>query len=60
MKQDEVIILKPNNGGLYQMTNPTVGFQTERPDPTIALPNIENPSDHYSVGTTLIRIREYK
>lgn len=54
-EEDYVIVLKPENGGHYQMTNPTVGFQEEKPDLTIALPNIENPSDHYPVGTTLFR-----
>ncbi len=54
-EEDYVIVLKPENGGLYQMANPTVGFRKEKPDPTITLPNIDNPSDHYPVGTTLIR-----
>ncbi len=54
-EEDYLIVLKPENGGLYQMTKPTVGFQEEKPDPTIALPNIDNPSDHYPVGTTLFR-----
>ena len=54
-EEDYVIVLKLENGGLYQMSNPTVGFQEEKPDPTIALPNIDNPSDHYPVGTTLFR-----
>lgn len=55
-EEDYVITLKPENGGFYQMTHLTVGFQTEKPDPAIALPNCENPSDHYPVGTTLNRI----
>ena len=54
-EEDYVIVLKLENGGLYQMSNPTVGFQEEKPDPTIALPNIDNPSDHYPAGTTLFR-----
>lgn len=54
-EEDYVIVLKPENSGLYQMTDPTVGFQEEKPDPTIALPNIDNPSDHYPIGTTLFR-----
>lgn len=53
-EEDYVIVLKSENGGLYQMTNPTVGFKEERPDPTITLPNVNNPSDHYPVGATLI------
>ncbi len=55
-EEDYVIVLKPENGGFYQMTNPTVGFREEKPDPTITLPNIDNSSDHYPVGTTLIRM----
>ena len=62
-EEDYVITLKPEDGGLYQMTNPTIGFQEEKPDPTITLPNIDNPSDHYPVGVNLIgvnlRIKEY-
>lgn len=54
-EEDYVIVLKPENGGLYQMTKPTIGFKEEKPDPTITLPNIDNPSDHYPVGTTLFR-----
>lgn len=54
-EEDYVIVLKPENGGLYKMTNTTAGFKEEKPDPSITLPNIENPSDHYPVGTTLIR-----
>jgi hypothetical protein len=54
-EEDYVIVLKPENGGLYQMVNPSVGFREEKPDPTITLPNIDNPSDHYPVGTTLFR-----
>ena len=54
-EEDYVIVLKPEKGGHYQMTNLTVGFQEEKPNPTIALPNIKNPSDHYPVGTTLFR-----
>jgi hypothetical protein len=52
-EEDYVIILQPENGGAYQMTHQTVGFKEERPDPSITLPNINNPSDHYPVGTTL-------
>lgn len=52
-EEDYVIILKPKNGGLYQMTHPTVGFQETKPDPTIALPNLDHPSDHYPVGIIL-------
>ena len=54
-EEDYLIVLKPENGGLYQMVNPTVGFQEKQPDPTITLPNIDNLSDHYPIGTTLFR-----
>lgn len=54
-EEDYVIVLKPENGGVYQMTHFTVGFQEEKADPTISLPNVDNPSDHYPVGTTLSR-----
>jgi hypothetical protein len=54
-EEDYVIVLKPENGGLYQMTHPTVGFQVEKPDPATPLPNIDNPSDHYPIGTSLFR-----
>ncbi len=56
-EEDYLIILKPETGGLYQMTNPTVGFKQTKPDLTIALPNINTPSDHYSVGTTLLPLQ---
>lgn len=52
-EEDYVIILNPENGGLYQMTNPTVGFREGKPDLAVALPNVNNPSDHYPVGATL-------
>lgn len=52
-EEDYVIVFKPENGGLYQMTTPTVGFKEEKPDPLITLPNLDNPSDHYPVGVTL-------
>lgn len=52
-EEDYIIILKPENGGLYHLSTQTVGFREEKPDPTITLPNIDNPSDHYPIGTTL-------
>ncbi len=54
-EEDYVIVLKPEKGGLYQMTGTTVGFQEEKQDPTSTLPNMDNPSDHYPVGTSLLR-----
>lgn len=56
-EEDYVMILKPDNGSLYQMCNPTIGFQEERPNPSVALPDIENPSDHYPVGVSLVPLR---
>ncbi|MBS0622385.1 MAG: hypothetical protein JSR80_05460 [Verrucomicrobia bacterium] len=54
-EKDYIIILKPENGGLYHMTLPTVGFREEKADLAVALPNVDNPSDHYPVGTTLVK-----
>lgn len=31
-EEDYVIVLKPENDGLYQMINPTVGLREEKPD----------------------------
>lgn len=53
-EEDYIIVLKPENGGLYQMTNQTVGFKEERPDSKTTLPNIDNLSDHYPVGVSLV------
>lgn len=55
-EEDYLILLKPDHGALYQLTNPTVGFKEETPDPTIPLPNTDNPSDHYPIGATLVPI----
>ncbi len=54
-EEDYVILLKPENEGLYQIKHSTVGFREEKPDLSITLPNIDNPSDHYPVGTTLFK-----
>lgn len=54
-EEDYVIVLNPENSGLYQMANSTVGFREEKPDPMVTLPNIDNPSDHYPVGVNLLR-----
>lgn len=55
-EEDYIIILKPESGGLYQMTHPTVGFREKKPDPSVTLPDIDNPSDHYPVGVSLNRL----
>ena len=47
-----LLTLDPKHGGRYQPTHPTVGFSEQAPDVNTALPNVRNPSDHYSVGVT--------
>lgn len=54
-EEDYLIILKPEKGGRFTLTQPTVGFSEEKPDINIALPNVNNASDHYPVGSTLIQ-----
>ena len=54
-EEDYLIILKPENGGTFLLTQPTVGFSEEKPDINIPLPNVNTPSDHYPVGATLIQ-----
>lgn len=54
-EEDYLIILKPEKGGRYALTQPTVGFSEEKQDINTALPNVNNPSDHYPVGATLIK-----
>lgn len=53
-EEDYLIILKPEKGGRYALTQPTVGFSEEKQDINTALPNVNNASDHYPVGATLI------
>ncbi len=52
-EEDYLITLKPEKGGRFNLTHPTVGFSAEKPDLNMALPNVDNPSDHYPVGATL-------
>lgn len=52
-EEDYLITLKPENGGRFLFTHPTVGFKEERPDVNKPLPNVDNQSDHYPVGATL-------
>jgi len=52
-EEDYILILKKENGGLYQIEETSVGFKNENPDPTLTLPNKNNPSDHYPVGAKL-------
>lgn len=52
-EEDYLITLTPEGGGHFVLTNPTIGFSEKKPDPTVTLPNLENPSDHYAVGATL-------
>jgi hypothetical protein len=53
-EEDYLITLKPENGGTFVLSDQTVGFSDQKPDTTEPLPNINNPSDHYPVGATLI------
>lgn len=55
-QEDYILILKQENGGLYQIEETSVGFNSEKPDPNITLPNRNNPSDHYPVGAKLTSI----
>lgn len=52
-EEDYLITLKPEKGGQFSLTQPTVGFKEEKPDIDTPLPNVDNPSDHYPVGATL-------
>lgn len=54
-EEDFIITLKPEVGGNYLMTAPTIGFQEQMPDINITLPNINNLSDHYPVGVLLLK-----
>jgi hypothetical protein len=53
-EEDYLITLKAENGGKFELTSPTVGFKQERPEKLTPLPNVNNPSDHYPVGATLL------
>lgn len=52
-QEDYLITLKPEYGGKFNLSNPTVGFKESSPDLNIPLPNIHNLSDHYPIGVTL-------
>lgn len=52
-EEDYLITLKADGGGRYEFTHYTIGFQEELPDPSQTLPNLNNPSDHYSVGASV-------
>ena len=51
-EEDFLIILKPESGGHYRLTNPTLGFKKGKTE-LKPLPNLEHLSDHYPVGATL-------
>jgi hypothetical protein len=53
-QEDYLITLKPESGGQLQFSHVTVGFKEENVDINKPLPNIDNPSDHYSVGATMV------
>lgn len=52
-EEDYLITLKPENGGAFEFIHTTVGFKEQKAETNDPLPNINNPSDHYPVGTTL-------
>lgn len=56
-EEDYLITLKPESGGAFLVTDITVGFSGKKADIKIALPNINNPSDHYPVGATFLDLR---
>lgn len=53
-EEDYLITLDPQIGSHYALDHPTVGFEVEAADTHIFLPNINNQSDHYPVGATLV------
>jgi len=53
-EEDYLITLKLENGGQLQFSHVTVGFKEENVDTNKPLPNIDNPSDHYPVGASMI------
>ncbi len=53
-EEDYIITLTKAEGGLFQLINPTIGFDTKKPSIEVQLPNIYNLSDHYPVGANLI------
>lgn len=54
-EEDYILLLNRKSGGRYRITRPTIGFRNQKPDQAISLPNMDNPSDHYPVGVTLLR-----
>lgn len=52
-EEDYLIVLKPEKGGRFQLDHQTIGFKEEKADINTALPNLDNPSDHYPVGANL-------
>ena len=49
-EEDYLITLKPKNGKGLQFSHLTLGFKEDKLDLKKALPNRDNPSDHYPVG----------
>ena len=54
-QEDYLIVLKPEKGGKFALSNSTVGFSNEPVNREKFLPNLENLSDHYPVGATLLK-----
>lgn len=58
-EEDYLITTKTEPGALV-FSHETVGFKEGRADLTKPLPNIDNPSDHYPVGATMIPAEDKK
>ncbi len=52
-QEDYLITLKPEKGGKFALSDPTVGFKKGPANQSQVLPNFETLSDHYPVGATL-------
>jgi hypothetical protein len=55
-EEDYIIVLKSEKGGQFTLSHLTVGFKEGERDPQQSLPNLDNPSDHYAVGATLVEL----
>lgn len=55
-EEDYIITLDPAHGALFTLDQAHVGFNDAAPDLNQPLPNINNPSDHYPVWTSIKEI----
>lgn len=53
-EEDYLITLKPENGGLFQWSDVSVGFRGEKADLNVTLPNLDHPFDHYPVRAEFV------